>query len=328
MDATLEHRMLDADPPHLSLNRVAFDDMDAMSGWVSGIGWDLESTQLSAGPTEIRYDQVTLADVTVARLRIKQSVRDLFTVPNGFVVFTITRADAPIIWLGRQFRPSLMRILRSGIDHCVVLPPGWDAYEITVPERLIEEDKLLPPPFWEDAQQPEHAYLPLVDPAACRLIQGLDAAFASSAEADGFRAGVSCPQFRNFVVHGLLEAAEAGFNARGSGRPIQARRPDLVTKVADLVESNLDGNLSVDRISRELNISSRALNYAFRANLGVSPYRYVLTRKLCEVRRQLKTSDEPITEVISRYGFETPSRFRRQYRNLFGEHPSETRARG
>ena len=91
--------------------------------------------------------------------------------------------------------------------------------------------------------------------------------------------------------------------------------------------ANLGLALTADEIAQSLGVSRRVLNYAFQSNLGIGPYQYFLSEKLHAVRRELKSYDGTILEVLSSYGFSTPSRFAQQYQRLFGELPSETRDR-
>ena len=83
----------------------------------------------------------------------------------------------------------------------------------------------------------------------------------------------------------------------------------------------------IDRVAhRELEL--RHEHASFRDSLGMSPYQYILTQKLRAVRRQLRSSGVCVTDAAFTHGFYTPSRFARQYAQLFGELPSETRCRG
>jgi AraC family ethanolamine operon transcriptional activator len=99
----------------------------------------------------------------------------------------------------------------------------------------------------------------------------------------------------------------------------------LVKKGIDLISSRPTGDFSVDDVARALDVSYRTLHYAFKDQLGTSPYQYLLTQRLHAVRRILKSSDLSVTEACVAYGFNTPSRFSRQYARLFGELPSETK---
>ena len=89
--------------------------------------------------------------------------------------------------------------------------------------------------------------------------------------------------------------------------------------------ANLDTDFSIDEIAQSLGVSNRVLNYAFKDSLGISPNQYIQAERLHAVRRQLITTDLSVTDASQLYGFNTPSRFARQYSRLFGELPSVTR---
>ena len=86
--------------------------------------------------------------------------------------------------------------------------------------------------------------------------------------------------------------------------------------------------MSTQDIARELEVSSRVLQFAFRDVLQTSPYEFVLRRKLSAVRRDLLdtlSAGSTVTDIASRYGFTELGRFSRRYRQMFGELPSSTR---
>lgn len=126
-------------------------------------------------------------------------------------------------------------------------------------------------------------------------------------------------------IHGLMQVIDAGVSARDSHRLPPTRRLDLVEKGRDYVSAHLITDNSADDIAQALGVSYPALHYAFREALGVSPYQYVLTQKLHAVRRLLKSTDLSVGDACASFGFNTPSRFSRQYARLFGELPSVTR---
>lgn len=308
--------------------RVTFDDVDLFCEFVKELDWDTESTQLSTGPYELTFATIELPQLGVSRLTSRQSVYDRFSVPDGTVVFNITRAKLPAVWRGRHLAPNLMGVLRAGLEHWVTLPAGWDCYEITLAENLIRQSQLLPEDFFAKSKQLDRAYLPLMEPVTGNFIAQLDTIFAHTRDARAHDGNaVLSTRFLDFVMQGLLDIVDAGLEAEVTQKLNRARRPELVKQAINFVEANLDKNLSIGQLSTDLCVSARALNYAFRDNLGVNPYRYVLARKLHAVRRAVKSSDDPISEIIARYGFATPSRFGRQYLQLFGEHPSTTRNR-
>jgi len=77
-----------------------------------------------------------------------------------------------------------------------------------------------------------------------------------------------------------------------------------------------------------LNVSRRELEYAFRATFDVSPWDYFQKLRLNAVYRDLRRSPAKlsgyVTEIAMTHGITHLGRFSAQYRELFGERPSET----
>lgn len=128
-----------------------------------------------------------------------------------------------------------------------------------------------------------------------------------------------------FTIDGLQQVTDAGLLAQGLQQRKAARRADLVSKAKDFIHAHLTEQISADYIAQALGVSYRVRNYALVESLGVSPYQNVLSEKLHAVRRHLKSPGASVSESCFAYGFETSSRFTRQYARLFGELPSETR---
>jgi transcriptional regulator GlxA family with amidase domain len=74
-------------------------------------------------------------------------------------------------------------------------------------------------------------------------------------------------------------------------------------------------------------VSERTLRACCTEFLGMSPIRYVLLRRLREVRSALREADpqiENVAEIAHRFGFAQLGRFAGTYRAIFGEAPSTT----
>ena len=100
-------------------------------------------------------------------------------------------------------------------------------------------------------------------------------------------------------------------------------------------EKWLDGRspetIRIGDLCRALHVSRRTLHRAFAEALGMGPLHYLTRRRLAAVRTELRRRDFPpgttVTDVATRYGFWQLGRFAQQYRQLFGERPSETLGR-
>lgn len=80
-------------------------------------------------------------------------------------------------------------------------------------------------------------------------------------------------------------------------------------------------------LCRHVNVHERVLQYCFQDVFGVTPTAFIKNLRLHEVRRELRADTEhakTIGDVAARWGFWHPSRFAAEYRQLFGEKPSET----
>jgi len=72
--------------------------------------------------------------------------------------------------------------------------------------------------------------------------------------------------------------------------------------------------------------SRRKLQYCFQETLGISPVTYLRIIRLNSVHRELLTLDstKQVQNIATKWGFLHLSRFANDYKQLFGERPSDT----
>lgn len=83
---------------------------------------------------------------------------------------------------------------------------------------------------------------------------------------------------------------------------------------------------SITEICNALHTSERTLHYAFNEVYGVSPKRYNKAQRLIAAYSDLQTA-EPlvrVSDIANHYGFLDMSYFAKDYREMFGELPSDT----
>jgi AraC-like DNA-binding protein len=113
-----------------------------------------------------------------------------------------------------------------------------------------------------------------------------------------------------------------GINPKGLARIVAVARA--------FIHDNLQEPLSIEKIAKAASTSHRTLHRAFQAVLDEPPYSYVLRLRLHRIRRELISDTElacNVTSVASLWGISELGRFAGEYRDLFGELPSETLAR-
>lgn len=103
----------------------------------------------------------------------------------------------------------------------------------------------------------------------------------------------------------------------------------LVRRLEEFIEANWGDAITIERLAAEAGVSSRAIFRAFERNRGYSPMAFAKTVRLKRARRILMSGDPGVTVLTtaSNCNFASPGHFARDYREAFGELPSETLSR-
>ncbi len=110
-------------------------------------------------------------------------------------------------------------------------------------------------------------------------------------------------------------------------RPKIFSRYSIVKKAEEIAKSYWDKPLTLKQLCDKLGTSSSTLSYGFQDIFGVSPMAYIKIQRLNGVRRTLKNADPKTTTVMQvayQWGFWSAGHFTRDYKEMFGELPSET----
>jgi transcriptional regulator GlxA family with amidase domain len=94
--------------------------------------------------------------------------------------------------------------------------------------------------------------------------------------------------------------------------------------VIEFMEGHVHERLTPRQLARVGCMSVRTLHATFQQELGMSVMAYLRWVRLGRVRTELLHDAGGVTDVAMRWGFSHPSRFAQQYRDRFGELPSET----
>ena len=84
-------------------------------------------------------------------------------------------------------------------------------------------------------------------------------------------------------------------------------------------------------IAAGAHVTPRAVQYAFQRHLGTTPLAYLRQVRLDRARQELRAASPAhatVTEIASRWGFPSPSRFTAHYRAAYGELPRDTLRHG
>lgn len=127
------------------------------------------------------------------------------------------------------------------------------------------------------------------------------------------------------VMTGLLLAARHNYREELDADALPAR-PATIQRAVDYIEEHLAEPLDVATIAKHVRLSVRSLQEGFQSSLGTTPMRYVRDLRLRRTRRDLVNADpacDGVAQIAMRWGFTHLGRFAGQYRDAFGESPSD-----
>lgn len=134
--------------------------------------------------------------------------------------------------------------------------------------------------------------------------------------------------FENGFVDLLLELQPLRTGPKLSNNEVRVRL-DRIRVVTDYVDSHLDEVYTVAHLAEVAGCTVRALQSTFSELCRTSVLGHVKQRRLAAARRRMESGDssDSIAAVALACGFPQLGRFSAEYREHFGEKPSETVAR-
>jgi AraC family transcriptional regulator len=95
--------------------------------------------------------------------------------------------------------------------------------------------------------------------------------------------------------------------------------------LADLIEENLDGDLSLDVMAAEVGLSPLYLIRAFKHAFGEPPHRYVVRRRIERAKYLLRTTEMPVAQIAFAVGFSSQSHLSDWFQRAVGVSPASYR---
>lgn len=157
-----------------------------------------------------------------------------------------------------------------------------------------------------------------------------------------FDLDASLARYLDFVLHELRLLASEGalsglqqerlattllgsLHARLSGDASPTGRRLDLEALDRYIDQHLAGGLRVADLAAQACLSEAHFTSRFRAQTGLSPWRYVMRRRLETARRLIRESHLPLSEIAALTGFTNQSALSRAFRRDVGHPPSELR---
>jgi len=290
-------------------------------------GWEMRYNQVTPGLFEGSITELDLDGMQLIRDRANQAMVKSGQSWDGAIAFSLPLAVKDQAFYCDGHAINVQSVLAGSGDQLPDLrtPADLDLLCVAVDKSLLET--ML-------AQQQRDLRLDLSAVAGCFQLanfscrEELGSLIDSVMEGEGptllahaaIRAGI-----RDTVLLHLLDLIDSE-----EVTPLSSTaRKRIVDRACEFALSNRDNPPSIMDLCNHVGASRRKLQYCFQETLGVNPVAYLRILRLNAVHRALLQADSTmnVQDVAANWGFWHLSRFAAEYRQLFGERPSDTLGR-
>lgn len=298
-------------------------DQAALQPWVT-----MECYQLSRGRRIALLDSLDLGNRQIVRERQDTAVHKLGVTPADFCTISIcTQGPTTRVSEHCGAQADTMFFLPGNTEFDIHIPAGGEtAYVGFSQEEFLRGARALNPKRWE---RPPQAMMPLGTTGKTAFKDAVDLWLKAANDAALRGEALDPAILRGILLHSVLHIATAQEDDAAPSANERSRSLQIGRMARAYVEDRLEADVppTVIDICASIGVSERALQYAFREYVGLSPTVYFRMCRLNRVRATLAASDRQkttVTQVAIRFGFLHLGRFAGDYKKMFGEMPSVT----
>ena len=96
----------------------------------------------------------------------------------------------------------------------------------------------------------------------------------------------------------------------------------LIKKALDYIDNHYNEEIRITDLSSLSNMSDSTFLRAFKRDFGLTPKRYIITRRLKMVAKMIEESNKPFCEISVNCGFSDQSHMSREFKKVTGITPS------
>ena len=96
-------------------------------------------------------------------------------------------------------------------------------------------------------------------------------------------------------------------------------------RATEMIRERLDGTIGLSELARECGLSVSYFVRAFQKTFGMSPYRWLIERRIDQAKALLVTGNLPIADIAVQSGFSDQAAFTSAFGRIVGESPGRWR---
>jgi AraC family transcriptional regulator len=127
------------------------------------------------------------------------------------------------------------------------------------------------------------------------------------------------------AAHHIVAHLLARYSRSPRENKIIGMAPSRLRRALNYIEENIDRDIGLEDISKNVEMTAHYFCRAFRKAVGVPPHRYLIGRRIERSKDLLASSDKDVTEIALELGFASPSHFSTSFRRAVGHAPSTYR---
>ena len=288
--------------------------------------WDHRYRQISPGAFHGSLLHTQVGSLGIFRNRWERAIHYLGVAPEGTVALALTLAQSGEgRWNGQQMGPDDMIVTGCGVEGEYLSAPLWDSVVFAIPET--ELTRQIAELTHDDPRDfVAQGIARLTPQAAAQVRQAARAYLGASARA---LAMPDAPSPLPEMARAMIELLAHALVSTMPPLPKQSlnRQSQLIRKAEAYCAHNKAQPLRIGQLCLETGLSERSLREAFHKLTGMSPLAYLKTDQLNRAHDLLRAGnpDETLVKNVAlANGFSHLGQFSQDYKQLFGELPSET----
>lgn len=288
-------------------------------------GWMLNYEQVSAGKFQGEVRQLDLPNIQIIEDQSNQSIIKSGEAFTNTLCFSISSRKSPtdLVCLGNLFtHPGLLVFDANNLPE-LKTPAGLQVFNLSVQKDLLIEYIVKQNLVFAASGAPY--FFPFNQPHYQNAFAQTVSQIFLLSKLGKLTTPVQKKNAQDLLLLQLLDICEAA-----SLPPISpTRKKQMVDRARAYVIEHSDTPFSIMDLCNHVGASRRKLQYCFQDVLGISPVSFLRILRLNAVHKALCVGSEEkqIQDIAAEWGFWHLGHFTSDYRNLFGERPSDTRKR-
>ena len=303
-----------------------FSDFDQFTEFTAA--WDLDFRQIGLGPLNATLCQVVDSTWSLARANFDRTAYQRGAAVPNMRTFALLEPHSPgNQFCGRDFSTHTIAVFPKNTEFQSVSKPGFAVYTMSFPEQQLSTacDRLGIPDVTERLSA--SGAVIQIDPCKASLLnRQINGVLQLETGANSkVRAPHGSGNESDSVLELLVLCLADGLTTIRT--QTQRNHSKHLNRALEFIEANLYKNLSVTELAVAIGSSRRSIEYAFRNKFDSSPKTFINSQRLLMAKRDLRSKPNslPIIEIANRWGFWHMGQFAKDYRQCFGELPSQTR---